>query len=66
MLKLAKFSAPAPQFSWVLGGVSAKRTTVPEATTGRDYQAGVMRHIQSTVRFSDADTLTNSFQSWWN
>lgn len=66
LLMVAKFNAPAPQFSWVLGNVTARRTTFAEATAGRDYQAGVTRRIQSTVRFSAADTLTNSFQIWWN
>ena len=63
ILMLARFNSPAPSFSITAGGVNANRYVPVEGVAGRDYQAGVLRWVQASVRYLDSDTIAaNSIQ----
>lgn len=65
LLVLGKFNSAAPSFSWTLGGLTSRRKGFPETVSGRDFQAGALRWMHSSIPFDEGDTFSSTALSLW-
>ncbi|MBN9176467.1 MAG: hypothetical protein J0I43_03755 [Microbacterium sp.] len=68
LLMLVKADAPANGFAWTIGGLTARRQSINELHSARDYQTGALRWVHSVARYESGDSFGASptLTIWFN